>query len=858
MKAKFSLKKMAKIGRFFSLAGLVFLSDQVTAQPINPPNVNGGTFQLNPDMSDEFNDPNFEIIGDSKWAWSSNAIPPWDYNPYATVVGNSACLDYSDDVINIESEGVGANETSFLRLSIQEITDTCYVGGITTPEYHMPYKLADITGRHKQEKGYFEIKMRIPNVSGTAHKGIAVAAWLWCVNPMGGGCIPGVWSEIDLAEIRAHDNLFTSNVHFDPHSGKPNPHPTSFPHSDSEGQPCFINQDGVAYPNGVWLSNSHNTMRCGPNNMCNWQGESCDVQKVGSVDENENPFDQLIDGNWHVYSAYWTSNFIAIYFDGVLVNKTTLGLPDGHEPMNWRFGLGFNPTVFPNDVIDEDNLQLPYHMDVDYIRTYREEPCLNNYPASKITGRTVSGDFDRDGVQDEIVTFYSYPNNQTKAHVWKRDGQAYNYVGTWYDSGVQNLDASKMTYKMVSGDFDNDGFHDDICALYDLGSSNTRAYVWESTGSYFQSPTAFYNSQQGGQGYFDANRITARVVSGDFDNDGYHDDVAAITDLGASNSTTYVWRSGGSSFTWPVSWYSSLQGGQGYFDANKVIGRVVSGDFDNDGFHDDIAAIRDMGGANTRTYVWRSGGSSFAWPSSWYNSQQGGANYFDANTVTGRVVSGDFDNDGFHDDIAAISDMGNSNSRAYVWKSGGTSFGWPSTWFNSLQGGQGYSDANKFIGRVVSGDFDNDGHHDDICGFQQTSALKSKLYNWEGTGVNFRWPNEVWKTCFDDFTHPLCPHPKSSVHLGVNSNNEQLEDRSDAVSIYPNPANSIVNVTIWEERNQAVEVRLLDVNGREVYQMMTKESMFSIDTESLPNGIYYIYLTTDDQMIDVKKLVLQH
>src|ERR1044072_657796 len=94
-------------------------------------------------------------------------------------------------------------------------------------------------------------------------------------------------------------------------------------------------------------------------------------------------------------------------------------------------------------------------------------------------------------------------------------------------------------------------------------------------------------------------------------------------------------------------------------------GRVVSGAFGND--LDDPSSRNAMamfggyedinGKPATELNVYIHGGSlCLAWT----------ANY-DANTITDRVVSGDFDNDGSVDDIAAIQDDGTANTSIDLW-----------------------------------------------------------------------------------------------------------------------------------------------------------------------------------------------
>ena len=144
----------------------------------------------------------------------------------------------------------------------------------------------------------------------------------------------------------------------------------------------------------------------------------------------------------------------------------------------------------------------------------------------------------------------------------------------------------------------------------------------------------------------DASSISTRMVSGDFNGDG-KTDIAVLYDCGKSTMKIYVWLSTGSGYSSMQTWFET----DGGFDASKVTGREVAGDFNGDG-KTDIAAMYDCGNAETRIVVFLSSGNGFTYNSNWYDS---GTNAFDANMVTGRVVAGDFNGDG-KADIATMYD----------------------------------------------------------------------------------------------------------------------------------------------------------------------------------------------------------
>ncbi|MGA4722206.1 glycoside hydrolase family protein [Fictibacillus nanhaiensis] len=276
------------------------------------------------------------------------------------------------------------------------------------------------------------------------------------------------------------------------------------------------------------------------------------------------------------------------------------------------------------------------------------------YDANMISKKVIAGDFTGDG-KDDIAAFYDY-GTETRVHVWKSTGSSFTYQGEngwWKNSGY---DAKKITGRVVSNDFNNDG-KTDLAAFYDYGSGQTRLHVWLSTGTSFtyQGEDGWWNTT----GY-NANMLTDRVVSGDFNKDGKAD-IAAFYNYNDSETRIHVWNSTGASFSYqgPNGWWSTT----GY-NANKITGRVTAGDFNNDGITD-IAALYDYGNSETRIHMWLSSGTllSYQTANGWWMSSG-----YNANMTTGRVIAGNFNGDNKFD-IATLYDYGSSNTRIHVWTS---------------------------------------------------------------------------------------------------------------------------------------------------------------------------------------------
>lgn len=313
----------------------------------------------------------------------------------------------------------------------------------------------------------------------------------------------------------------------------------------------------------------------------------------------------------------------------------------------------------------------------------------NNLPAEQFDGRTLSGRFNEDALSDIAVI-----TGAGTIDVMPSSGSSFNPPAQWYDFAAADPAPGLYAGATVAGDFNNDGL-DDVAAIVPYllsgGVENEVAvYLSNGTNGFTRQQWALLESY-----YLEAK---GRIVSGDFDGDGWHDDVALLFYNG-QDTIIFVLRSDGSKFAAPQSW-----GRFDVFDSSRVTGRVVAGDFDADGL-DDLAAIYEVpydGTYRTRAYVFFSSGASFSrstwWEASGYNAQE----------ALGRVVAGDWDGDG-DDDITLIYRYP-SVTRAHVLLS--------TRYLEFIyQGNSGWWSHAPFVagyasGRTVAGDWDGNGVDD--------------------------------------------------------------------------------------------------------------------------------------------------
>jgi len=84
-------------------------------------------------------------------------------------------------------------------------------------------------------------------------------------------------------------------------------------------------------------------------------------------------------------------------------------------------------------------------------------------------------------------------------------------------------------------------------------------------------------------------------------------------------------------------------------------------------------------------------------------------------------------------------------------------------------------------------------------------------------------------------------------------------DEENYFSVYPNPTNQIVTISLPSVKNQSSEVKVFDAIGKEILSTRVAGGNSTIDVSKLDKGIYFIQLTanTENQKhLQVKKLIV--
>lgn len=267
----------------------------------------------------------------------------------------------------------------------------------------------------------------------------------------------------------------------------------------------------------------------------------------------------------------------------------------------------------------------------------------DQFSTDPIKNKVVAGDFDGDG-KDEICAFYDYGNNHMG--LWRFIYVNDNYFSVRKVCDSTEYDAACITGRVVAGDFDSNG-RDEIVVFFEL--ANNRTGVWMF---YYVNNSQFLATRTNIFADYDASRITGRVVAGDFDGDGKCN-IGAFFDYGSGKMA--LWKMSYDAVS-KFTAYKVCESDQ--YPVNGITYRVTAGDYDGDG-KCDIGAFYDYGGSVMS--LWKFNGSTA-------NITAGkvvSSDQYSVSRITGRVVSGDFDGDGL-DEIDALYD--HNNNRYGLWR----------------------------------------------------------------------------------------------------------------------------------------------------------------------------------------------
>jgi hypothetical protein len=431
-------------------------------------------------------------------------------------------------------------------------------------------------------------------------------------------------------------------------------------------------------------------------------------------------------------------------------------------------------------------------------------------------GLVVSGAFSSATGKHEIAYFKANTNG-TSSLILNGNSGSLAWTG--------NYNVENFRGRVVCLDADGDGHHNEIAALYNNGNNTMSILVWQYV---YNLGTWAFNVAYTSAPVYDLTKVGNRIAAGDFDNDGRYDDIAAFYDYGAPEFKIHMFRFDGN-YSIAYDWYYETYG----YDATKTTGRIVSGDFDRDGYIDDIAALYDYGSNSVQMHVFNSNGSSitqanYYWAATGYNPAM----------VNGTLVSGNFDKSGVinhkNDDIVALYDYGSGNVKAHVWtNTGSQSFSYSWKW--QVSGFDVSQVRNRMFQFQPSGDSPEKNYH--MGGLYNYGSTTSVMYKWTN---NF---NSNWD--FGTSTPNLCG-AKSLMQT-----DEETAPTIEGLSVYPNPSTGIIHYKAEKE----LKFEIYSVNGTRVPADSYSASQMAIDLSTQEKGVYFIHFTDENNLVSVVRFV---
>ena len=108
---------------------------------------------------------------------------------------------------------------------------------------------------------------------------------------------------------------------------------------------------------------------------------------------------------------------------------------------------------------------------------------------------------------------------------------------------------------------------------------------------------------------------------------------------------------------------------------------------------------------------------------------------------------------------------------------------------------------------------------------------------------------------FFESNPPIMTNLFATEFVDVLANNQFL---NESFAIYPNPANTIVNIQLSQENGGITTIEIVDVLGKKVLsQKGNNEQQQIVDVSSLQAGIYFVEITNDFNAKAIKKLIIQ-
>ena len=500
-------------------------------------------------------------------------------------------------------------------------------------------------------------------------------------------------------------------------------------------------------------------------------------------------------------------------------------------------------NLFKDMVINEDDGYLYVVTSKGFLYKYDPDEYMEYTKAIF----AVSGDFDQDGRIDDVAELCNYEEtiygNGLKINVKSSDNSKFVDRGNWLTKSYFNPFKVKH---VVVGDYDSDGYQDDIATFYDNGNGITAIHVFKSNGSSF----TYFPNKWGPSSSCDPAKIKF-AVSGDFDGtqNNIVKDIAIIYDNGNNTTSIRVFNWNGSNFSYlgdkwgPKSWFNPA-----------LLRKAVIGDFDQDNTINDIAVLYDNNNQSTAIHVFNWNGSSFGYaPNRW-----GPMTYFNANLVR-HAVSGDFDHDGRINDIAVYYDyMGSTGIHMFNSYNTSSYFEYhPWWWGDAPMSPKTYYNSNNVRFACV-GDFKYNNKFDDIVNYYDGSD-QTAMHLFIADQPNAKF---ICKT----YWYKFIGLAKESNSLEEQSP-VKIPDKFNLTQNFPNPFNLSTIIKYDLARSSQISIVIYNILGQKIKTLVNQHqeaNSYKITWNgkddfgrTVQSGVYFLHLFTENYSNSIKLVLLK-
>ncbi len=149
----------------------------------------------------------------------------------------------------------------------------------------------------------------------------------------------------------------------------------------------------------------------------------------------------------------------------------------------------------------------------------------------------------------------------------------------------------------------------------------------------------------------------------------------------------------------------------------------------------------------------------------------------------------------------------------------------------------------------------------DILGCSQTFTFEGQVRPSRPGTIGLPYPcGPSFPSPNDPFPCLFCPTLNNNPLTPIIIGGGKLGANLDQIEVYPNPANSILNVTLNNQEFDEAAIKLYSIAGSELLmQKIRVETRKTIlDVSTISNGIYLVKIIADGQEIHTQKLTIAH